>query len=131
MPYGLSGGLFYPAFTSQYIKVLYSGKESKRLMKWGETVIVLLLSGWSVIWVSMIVLSSNFIFSRGWSMIRGGKKISPTLFRDCLNLHLLRNRGGCWLLSRSRRLLAADLGVHWVLKAIRGEVFLRGGLLSP
>ena len=35
----------YPAFTSQYIKVLYSGKESRRLMKGGMTVIVLLLSG--------------------------------------------------------------------------------------
>ena len=52
----------YPAFTSQYIKVLYSEKESKRLMKEGKTVIVLLLSVWSVL---VIVSYSNILFSWG------------------------------------------------------------------
>ena len=122
--------IFYPAFTSQYIKVLFSRKESKMLKKGGETVIVLLLSGWSVIGVSVVVLYSGFLFSWGWSMLRGGKGISLTLYRDCLYLHLIRNRGG-WFLSRSRRFLAADLGIHWVFIITRGVVFLRGGLLSP
>ena len=49
-------------------------------MKEGETVIVLLLSGWSVIGVSMIVLYFNFLFLWGWSMLRRVKKISPTLY---------------------------------------------------
>ena len=63
-------------------------------------------------------------------MLRWGKKIGPTLFRDRLYLHLLRNRGGCMFMRRSKCLLAADLGVHRVFISIRGVAFLRGGLLS-